>query len=191
FEADRARDAVDVVLVAEEEGPTVAGTRTSVFVDVELLLQRGALVRVLRVDADREGAVLLAHRPADLLQRLDHVVQDEAAEDGAGVVGEGEEDRALAVDEIADPDHLARGVVEDRVLRELAVELFADADVLELLRDDRIVLARARAPGPREDHAERRERRDEGGDAEGRARGAKAGGGHGVSVVRGPERRSA
>ena len=102
LEADGVGDAVDVRVVAVEEVQPCVRLGAAVDFDDVVSLRRRALERLARIEAERDRGVLLADGPRDELQRLDGLAEDEAADRRARVVRERQDDRALAVEEVAE-----------------------------------------------------------------------------------------
>jgi hypothetical protein len=136
LEPHRLGDPTDVRLVAQEEMPPLGRFRATVLGQDGEALGGGLLHRLAGVEAQRDGVVLLADGPADVLERLDGLAEHHAADGGAGVVREREDDRALSVEERSEADRLPRLVLELRVHWRGAVEMLHDADILEARRHD-------------------------------------------------------
>ena len=121
---------VDLRLLTGEEVPACGGLGMAVALDVHRLLFRGELRALGGIDADSDDVEVLAGAELDHLERADEAIQLLRAEHGAGVIDDGENDRALG-EVVAELDGGSGFVAEDLVERKLLVEALVDVDLAQ------------------------------------------------------------
>ena len=118
-----------------QEMPAAYGARTAIALQVVFLLGRGDLGRLLRIEAHRDDIEFVADIKLHHPHRAGEPGESFAAEHGAVVVDEVQDQRLFA--EVFAQFDAAPGLVDEREIgRHLPVKMLLDADVLQIRRSD-------------------------------------------------------
>jgi len=138
--ADRIGQALNIFRPAGQEVPSGCRFRTAVTAEIPLLGQPGPLERLQRIDADADDFEVLAGRPGEFLQAVDHAVQHQRTQHGAIGVIQRQNGRPIALEQRGQRPVPAALVPETQVERNLGAQVFIDPDFGQRFRRGRLPL---------------------------------------------------